>query len=455
MIRNMIFIFMGFLFLLYSCGKDSMNVQTYPIPDAAVRSKIYSLSVNGKPVFVQKFKDVNYAHFSFTGNAAISVQIGEPVGNYNISPHHYSIKGKPDGAKLNFSLDRPGKLVVRINDNERLFIFADSIDHNAPDPESPEVWSIMEYGVKNDGKTLQTQKIQHAVDDVSAKGGILYFPPGVYLTGTLSIKSNVTVYLAGGAVIQGSPSREDYPVDPGFKESDMKYDPENWSNKGERMTYSRLILVDNAENVKIFGCGVIDGNGKTIRDQGKPANLIRVRNSKNVLVDGLILRDPAAWNTHIIYSENVTFRNIKMINDRTVKNTDGIDPDASKHILIDGCFMYCSDDNIAIKTSRNSGLLQDVDDITVKNCVFLTKKSAMKLGTETFADYEKNVTFENNDIVEADRAMSLYCMDGARFENIRWLNCRVEGYYPDNQQRLCISGSGTGMVRVLVISKMF
>jgi polygalacturonase len=195
-------------------------------------------------------------------------------------------------------------------------------------------------------------------------------------------------------------------------------------------------LVDNAENVKVLGRGVIDGDGKNIRDQGKPANLIRIRNSKNVLFEGLILRDPAAWNTHILYSENVTFRNIKMINDRTVKNTDGINPDASKHVIIDDCFLYCSDDNIAVKTSRNSGLLQNAEDILVKNCVFLTKKSAMKLGTETFAEYQRNITFENNEVVEADRAMSLYCMDGAKFEDIRWINCCVESFFLDNQQKI-------------------
>ena len=126
---------------------------------------------------------------------------------------------------------------------------------------------------------------------------------------------------------------------------------------------------------------------------------------------------------------------MKILNDPQVPNTDGIDPDASCHVKIDHCFAYCSDDNIAVKSTNNLSLLQDVNHITVKNCTFLTRKSALKVGSETRAGIMKNIRFENNDIIECDRALVLYCYDGALFRNITFINNRVERNFPDSQRK--------------------
>ena len=172
-----------------------------------------------------------------------------------------------------------------------------------------------------------------------------------------------------------------------------------------------------------------------LRAQGKPANLIRIRNSRNVSIEGILLRDPAAWNTHIHYSDGVTIRDVKLINDATVPNTDGFDPDASTNVMIDHCFAYCSDDNVAVKTTNNLGLNKELQNVVVRSCVFLTRKSSLKVGTETKAARMSDILFEDNDIVECDRALALYCNDGALFENITFSNNRVERNYPDSQRR--------------------
>ncbi|MEA4936231.1 MAG: glycosyl hydrolase family 28 protein [Paludibacter sp.] len=252
----------------------------------------------------------------------------------------------------------------------------------------------------------------------------------------MKIKSNTRIYLDAGAVIKGSENSADYPTDEGRPESDHINRPkETYTDNGEWMTFSRLILIDNAENVQILGSGVIDGSGSVVRSQGKPANLIRIRRSKNILIDGVVLRDPAAWNTHIQMSEDVTIRNVKVINDFDVPNTHGFDPDASRNVLIDNCFAYCNDDNVAIKTTNNLNLNQDLDNITIKNCVFLTRKSALKVGTETKAANMTNIIFKNNDVVVCDRGIVLYCYDGANFSNIQFINNRFEYSYIKGQQR--------------------
>ena len=147
-----------------------------------------------------------------------------------------------------------------------------------------------------------------------------------------------------------------------------------------------------------------------------------------------------------------------MLNDIYVSNTDGFDPDASRRVLIENCFAYCGDDNVAIKSTNTMGYLQDVYDITVRNNVFLTKKSALKVGTESNTDVMKNITFENNDVLEADRGMTLYCYDGAIYENIRYINNRFERTHPDRCQcglhfriRKRRDWSGSGVMKQILI----
>lgn len=124
-----------------------------------------------------------------------------------------------------------------------------------------------------------------------------------------------------------------------------------------------------------------------------------------------------------------------MLNDIDISNTDGFDPDASSNILIEDCFAYCGDDNVAVKVTGRKNLVADVDNVTVRGCVFLTKKSALKIGTETRSNYIKNITFENNDVIECDRGMAIYVYDGATLDNIFYINNRFERNYPDAQRK--------------------
>jgi hypothetical protein len=432
---RMIFLIIIGIFSFTGRASTQNIIVDYPVKYNSQKSLVFKVSVNGKEIFTEDYKDVHYVNFGFSGKAEITVTVSEKVNEVEISPRRLEIRPKVRGKEISFEIEKPSKLVAYINDLERLFIFADGIENDSPKPGDHNVVITDNYLIDNSGKTLSTGSIQKAIDECAALNKILFFPAGVYLTGTLNLRTNSNIYLDAGAVILGSSDRKDYPQDEGFNEADQVNDPEHYSNKGWKMTYSRLILIGETENVKLWGRGIIDGQGSKLRPQGKPANLIRVRNSKNILVEGLLLRDPAAWNTHILASDGVTFRDIKMINDRNVFNTDGIDPDGSRNVTVDNCFMYCSDDNIAIKTSGNTELLLSAENIVVKNCVFITKKSAMKLGTETRADI-KNVTFDNNNILECDRGMSLYSRDGSVFENIHYTNNHFERLFEDNQQRI-------------------
>ena len=69
--------------------------------------------------------------------------------------------------------------------------------------------NVKDYGAKGDGITKDTGAIQKAIDE----GGIVCFPPGIYLTGTLYLKSNGGLHLETGAVLLASPDSEDYNQD--------------------------------------------------------------------------------------------------------------------------------------------------------------------------------------------------------------------------------------------------
>ena len=409
-------------------------------------STVFSVRADGQELFTEHFKQIHYADFTAgEGRTKIDVNFPHPINSATVSPAINNIKTTVKGNNINFTLPERGWYVLTVNDTAKLFLFA-----NEPQriPAGKDVLSVMDFVSDATGRSIQTQAIQYALDVASETGKTLLFPRGIYLTGTLTIGSNTDIYLADGAMIKGVPDKNAYPLDPGRSEK-------QGSDNGEFFSFSRLLLVENAENVHIRGRGIIDGSGTKVRPQGRRANLIRIHNSRNVTIEGVILRDPASWNTHILHSEDVAISGVKLLNDASVPNTDGFDPDASLRVLIENCFAYCSDDNVAIKTTNNSGSLRDLKDITVRDNVFLTRKSSLKVGTESKASRMSDILFENNDIIGCDRAMSLYCLDGATFENIRFINNRIERNRRDRQpmilQFYIKRRSGKGQIKHVLV----
>ena len=112
------------------------------------------------------------------------------------------------------------------------------------------VYNVVDYGAKGDGVTLDTKAIQSAINAAAVKGGKVVFPGGVYLSGTLFLKSNVTLEISEGAVLLGSTNIKDYP----------DTIPSLQSYNDVFLTQS-LIYGDNLENISITGRGTIDGQG--------------------------------------------------------------------------------------------------------------------------------------------------------------------------------------------------
>lgn len=165
--------------------------------------------------------------------------------------------------------------------------------------------------------------------------------------------------------------------------------------------------------------------------------LLLAVNSSDLHFEGVMFRDPGSWNTQILLCRNVVFRNIKLMNDTELSNTDGFDPDASRNLLIENCFAYCSDDNVAVKTTGYSGYLGDAENITVRGCVFLTKKSSLKVGhrdprnADVGASRSRTTTCWN-----PTAGMALYVSDGTALSDVHYLNNRFERNHPDSKRMM-------------------
>lgn len=385
--------------------------EVYRATPGAVRSADYQVSVDGRPAFVTAYKDVAYTSFAVKSSASVTVtRTGGGLAGTRLLPAGRATVTSSTPDSLTFTLDGPSNLVLDVPQAPRLFLFSDSVDANPAAPSGNNVRNVADLGVDPATPTVQTTAIQHAIDTVAAQGGgTLYFPPGTYRTGTIDMRSHVTVYLADGALIQGTADPADYPVDAGRSEV---------GTDGKTMTFSRLIYFHDVQDAGIAGRGVIDGSGKQLRQAGRAANLVRVVGSSNVSLSNVILRDSAAWNTHILGSRNVQVTGVRILNDMTNPNTDGVDVDSSSKVTVDGLFAHTGDDSLVVKATGNSDLLSDPHDITFENSVLLTNKTAMKLGTESRSAQFYGITFAHNAIVTGDRAIGLVARDGAAYRDI-------------------------------------
>lgn len=421
-------------FLIFAAAVRGDSVETYANTPDAKPSQAYSLTVNGQPVFVEKFKDFSYARFAFEGTANIMVTATGDIDSPEISPLSYGIHGTVNGHTLTFSISEPRKLVLFGRQSEKLFLFADPPEVNPPQLTAPQVVDVRQFVQDTTGTRVQTAEIQQAIDAVSrldhGHGGVLYFPNGKYLTGSFYPRSNVTLYLETGALIQGTS------------------DPRDYSHRDGDKGPVGLIHFINVHNAWITGRGTIAASGTALRsitDQHiRICNLVRCHDCG---ISDVVLRDSAGFNIHIFESDNITMKNYKIVNDLKLSNQDGTDPDSSTNVIVDRVFMYTSDDAIAVKADA-----APCENVVVKNCVFWTIKSALKVGSDPLFG-ARNITFQDNDVVHADRALALYVGSSTFIDTVNYLRNKSEDVGGDAKKQLIIfeisdkKGLGRGVIK--------
>jgi polygalacturonase len=262
--------------------------------------------------------------------------------------------------------------------------------------------SILETGAVGDGKTLDTPTIQKAIDRVAAAGGgTVVIPEGRFLTGALFLKPGVNLHFDKNSFLQGSTNIEDYPARPTRIEGHTQV----W--------LPALVNAEHCDGLQITGEGTLQGGGKPFWDAftkrfkadkttknldvPRPRNLY-IKDSQNVLIQGISLRGSGFWNIHLYGCQQVTVEKVDIRTPPSAPSTDGIDVDSSQDVTIRGCYISVDDDDIALKGSKGPLAELDttnrpVEHIRISDCTFGLGHAVLTLGSE--ACQVRDVVMEN------------------------------------------------------------
>ncbi|MBF4473018.1 glycoside hydrolase family 28 protein [Flavobacterium sp. HJJ] len=325
-------------------------------------------------------------------------------------------------------------------------------------------YDITDFGAKADGVTKNTRALKKAIEACNANGGgRVIVPSGEFLTGPIYLKSNVNLHLKDGATIVFSRDTKDYPLV-----------LTRWEGM-DCMNYSPQIYALNEKNIAITGKGIINGNADKIhwwpwkgraqygwkkgapnqliardslhvmmRDKVDPQKrifgdghylrpyMIQPYNCKNLLISGVTLIDSPMWFVSPVMCENITIEKVKI--DSEGPNTDGIDPDACKNVLIKDCYLNTGDDCIAIKSGRDEDGRDNkkpAENHIIEGCEMKNGHGGIVIGSE-IAGGAKNIYAVNckMDSKNLDRVLRVKTSSsrGGTIENIFLKDITVGSY---------------------------
>jgi hypothetical protein len=344
------------------------KVVVYPAPPGLRTSPDFTVKANNTPIWVERIgsklksfsydlygskemEDLNVANFSCSGELTLQITASEKIDSYIIRPRSRNLIASVKGKELTIILAGPQKLYIEINKLPHLSVFA-----NPPETDIPK---------KGDP-------------------GVIFYGPGTYTADSVNLKSNQTLYIAGGAILNAN------------------------------------IRGKNLNNVKITGRGILQGN-------------IEISETSNLVVDGIFIRNTEGWTNTLTNCHNTSYRNVKIFSYEAIYSVDGIDVVSCTNFTIDDCFMRCRDDCVAIK-SGDSKL--HVDSVSVSNCVMVgwACSDGVTLGFELNGGPVENVFVKNCDILYArgggrtdgHSGFSIVCDGPAWVQNIHFEDIRVE-----------------------------
>lgn len=328
-------------------------------------------------------------------------------------------------------------------------------------------YNVIKYGAKNDSSKLATLAIEKAITAASkAGGGTVYFPAGKYLTGSIHLKSNITILIDAGAELHFSDNFDDY-----LPMVKSRYEGVDVTS------FSPLFYAYKAENISITGRGLINGHGKKwwdfvegykqdqarskwqvefakvnkdilLPDDPKQMNrgflrppFIQPMFCKNVLIEGITIINSPFWTVNPEFCENVKVHAVTIINPHS-PNTDGINPESCKNVYISDCHISVGDDCITIKSGKDEPgrrMAFPAENYTITNCTMLSGHGGVVIGSEMSGDVRK-ITISNCVFDGTDRGIRIKSARGRggvveeiRVSNIIMKNIGEQGIVLDMQ----------------------
>ncbi|GBD92032.1 exo-poly-alpha-D-galacturonosidase precursor [bacterium BMS3Abin04] len=292
------------------------------------------------------------------------------------------------------------------------------------------IYNIVDFGAVGNGEKVNTIEIQKAIEQAAKTGGIVLIPPGKFVTGSLVLKSSVTINIMKGATVLGSKNLSDY----------KEHIPKLKSYNDLFLKYS-LFYAEKKNNISIIGEGTIDGQGSAFprKTKKKPERymnrpyIIRFVECKNIKIEGVTMQNSAMWMQQYLACEFLTIHNIKVFN-HVNYNNDMMDIDGCKNVVISDCFGDTDDDAITLKSTSN----KITENVTITNCVVSSHCNAIKMGTESIGGF-RNIAISNivvkpsevkNNISgypEGISGITLAMVDGGILDGVLINNIRIDG----------------------------
>lgn len=256
--------------------------------------------------------------------------------------------------------------------------------------------NVKDFGAVGNGLANDTAAIQKAID----AGGMVFFPPGIYRSGTLYLRSHGGLHLEAGAILQASADKADYNAD--------DFCPQNWNSPAELVSGAHFIIGLEAENITLCGEGRIDGSRQSfygekslpdpdrtaqhceifdreeLRRSWRPAQMIFFCECRNIKIRDIELYNSPYWSCFLHGCEDVQVRGLRILNDQRTINGDGIDIDCCRRVTVSDCIIDTGDDCITLRGGEAKlKKSRPCEYITISNCQLHTCCNAFRIGVGT------------------------------------------------------------------------
>lgn len=312
------------------------------------------------------------------------------------------------------------------------------------------IYNVKDYGAVSDTTVLSTKAIQQAIDACyQAGGGTVWIPAGNYLCTELILKDNITLHLDNGATLYASRRVADYTESKGYAvgATDIDkayaliraYQGKNIciTGKGtlhcraERISYQRTsypVAKDSITGREVANAHKYGADYRTKYKKVPPyTGAISIENCTNVTLRDIQVVEANGWSVHLRNCKRVVADGMYIeSNGKNGVNSDGLDIDGCSRVMIQNCVIDTGDDALCLKTTRNAeDKAYPCEWITISNCVLTSSSAALKLGTESYADFS-NITVSNCVIRNANRGLNMIIRDGGKVNNVVFSNLVIE-----------------------------
>ncbi len=378
---------------IYKVTKTELFCEDYTVKINGEKAQLDTARVSAHPLNrrwpghqrgIEQTELVNFLSLAADEPITLEIESNKSFESFIIRPKESSAKARREGDKIILNIDRAGYYTVEPYGRSRaLHIFVDEpkdfeIDKNAPN--------------------------------------VIYFGAGEHDVGDLELKSGQTLFIDEGAVVYAT------------------------------------VFANDAENIKILGHGILDNSKNkeeilfevnaenNTEDVGNAErrHFISFDYCKNILIDGITMRDSLVYNICPAACEDVVIRNVKLIGNWRY-NSDGIDMHNCKNVLIENCFLRTFDDCICAKgfgawensedkMNHRGQRFDTFENLLVRNCVLWNDwGKCFEIGAECCAEEMCDIKFCDSSVIHVNSSpLDCYNIDYADVHDITYENISIE-----------------------------